>query len=82
MSIVSKPCSKCKINKPFAEFNKGGGKFNLKNYCKECDKEIAKLTYLKNREKRIAQASAWNKKHQDKLPIYQKAHRDSKSLNS
>jgi hypothetical protein len=77
--IQDKRCSKCQQAKPLEEFrNQRSGKYGKKNYCIVCDDENARRLYEKNRIKRIAQVTSWNREHKDKLPIYQKNFRERK----
>ena len=46
--MVTKVCAKCKKELPIDQFNKGVNKDGYQSYCKPCNKEINKLSKLKN----------------------------------
>jgi hypothetical protein len=46
--MTTKPCTECKITKPFSEFSKHPkGKFGLQSKCKQCHKEYKQQHYAK-----------------------------------
>ena len=53
---MDKICSKCKILKPFTNFSKGSGTYNLQNYCKECSFEYGKTPNMKTYQIRYRQS--------------------------
>lgn len=75
-----KKCSNCQQTKDFSEFNKSKtGKFGFKNYCKECDKQIAKKYYNipENNEKIRKNSQAWKIKNRVRYNEYMKKYNTS-----
>ena len=57
-----KTCSKCKIEKELAEFNKQKkGKFGVRSICKQCVKEYDNNHYKTNSDKIKKQTAEWRK---------------------
>jgi hypothetical protein len=72
----TKLCSKCKKEKPLAEFrNQTKGKYGKKNYCIICDDENARKLYEKNREYKKLQSSVWNQNNPHKTQKYRDNYR-------
>ncbi len=76
--IQTKICSKCKNEKELKDFRpQEKGKFGVNGYCIPCHDENSRLNYEKQKNKRIAQVTEWNKKHPENLKVNQKKWRDS-----
>lgn len=66
----NKTCCSCNIEKPLDQFNKSKG--GLTGACKTCLAERARQQYLKNREKRLAQAKANYQENAEAKKAYNK----------
>ncbi len=63
-----KVCTKCKEQKPLTAFRKQSStKDGLKYYCKECDNEMAKSYYSKNKNKIVDKVKERQKNIQNKI---------------
>ncbi len=63
MNQINKQCSKCHQSKPIESFRKQSkSRDGLKSYCKECDNQIQRELYQKNRDKRIVQAIEYRRR--------------------
>jgi len=82
--IIMKTCTKCKITKPFSEYNKSKqAKSGLKPRCRECQKEDGqewrdnnpdnkREYYLKNRQTSLDNSKKYAIRNRDKLKEYNK----------
>lgn len=65
LQVKDKQCSKCKLLKPLSDFRKCSKSWDgLKYYCKDCDNEIGRTAYLKERELKIKRQLAYRAKKQ------------------
>ena len=70
-----KVCTKCKEALPLSDFRKQSStKDGLKYYCKECDNELAKSYYKKNKEKIVGKVKEWQEKNPEKVKEYKKSY--------
>lgn len=70
---TSKKCAKCKEEKLLSEFrNCKKGKYGVHGYCKICQDLKSKISYEKNKDKRLKQILDWTNKNSDKTKIYKK----------
>jgi hypothetical protein len=68
-----KVCSKCKVEKELTEFNKDKRRDDgLFPQCRDCKKKGDRITYLKNKEKRIKSVKKWVSQNKDKRKEYRK----------
>lgn len=65
---VSKVCSVCKTEKKLSEFNKGGAKYNLSSWCRDCEK----LHHKKNSSRIKIQRKEWRTKNKEYTSAYNK----------
>tara|TARA_Y100001973_G_C5080122_1_gene272046 strand:+ start:72 stop:365 length:294 start_codon:yes stop_codon:yes gene_type:complete len=74
-NLNMKVCTKCKEQKPLTAFRKQSStKDGLKYYCKECDNEMAKSYYSKNKNKIVDKVKEWQKNNPDKVKNYKKSY--------
>lgn len=72
-----KTCTKCKIEKPFEQFNKASKeKDGLTSRCKACIKEYHQEHYKKNKEKIDARNKAWAENNRERRKEYEKRYRE------
>ena len=70
---MSKICSKCKVEKDFAEFHKRiDVKDGLRSYCKDCNTEYSQEWRENNRERVAETNSRWNQKNKERIAKYNK----------
>jgi hypothetical protein len=68
-----KVCSKCKLSKSIKEFGfSKKEKDGLSYYCKECNREYAKLNHKNNKEKCLSYRKEYHLKNKDKIKKYRK----------
>lgn len=68
-----KTCTRCKLQKPFAEFHsKSESKDGYQTKCKQCFKEINLRWYTKNKEKRLKTSKEWYDNNKDRKKETQK----------
>jgi hypothetical protein len=82
--MESKSCSKCRLIKPFTDFNKSSSnKSGIRNACKACDaayyqankeryKKNSATYYLTNKEKVAARVAAWQERNRAEIAAYHK----------
>lgn len=64
-------CTKCKVERPTAEFNKDPQKRNgLKSTCKDCGRAYAREWTRKNRERNAEKAKAWREANPSRVREY------------
>lgn len=64
--MSSKVCTKCKEEKPLAEYyKKKSGKYGVDSICKLCEKERRKAYYDDNKEHTLQQAAEWHKANRE-----------------
>lgn len=64
---LMKTCSKCKVEKPFSDFNKGKDKYGLHIWCKQCYKQWAHEYYLKNKNAIDEQHRKYHRENREKI---------------
>lgn len=68
---MDKPCSKCKVIKPFASFYRHRGNADGLSYtCKACSAAAQREYQINNREKRNAVCKRWKQANKEKMRIY------------
>ncbi len=71
MTSNTKKCQRCKLHKPINQFcNDKTTKDKKSSRCSICRKEVCKIQYDKNREKRIKETIDYNKNKKIKLYEY------------
>lgn len=66
-----KVCTRCKIEKPKAEFNRSAGKKDgLYSHCKLCKSETARIYREANPEKVLALLSKWRSENRERISDY------------
>lgn len=72
----TKQCLKCKATKLKSEFSKHSQKRDgLYTYCKTCKAEQDKLSYLKNKEQRLAYIKSWSLENVEKTRAYKRKYK-------
>jgi 5-methylcytosine-specific restriction endonuclease McrA len=57
-----KACSRCKQVLPYGAFNKDNSAISgLQSRCRECEREVRRDYYLRNKDKEVARVSNWHK---------------------
>jgi protein-arginine kinase activator protein McsA len=68
--MEAKICTKCKLEKPFSDFNKfKNGKFGLRAVCRHCHNESSKEYYENNKVSVTAKNIKWGKDPKNKEAI-------------
>lgn len=66
--ILTKTCSKCKVEQPIANFSKNKCiKDGYCNWCKECTKESHRKIYIQNRDKILAKHKEYRENNKEKI---------------
>lgn len=64
-------CTVCKVKKEESEFyvqwRNNRGRYYPQRHCKDCDKELCKVHYLKNKEKIKASSKKWNTENRERV---------------
>lgn len=69
--MITKICSKCKLEKENTEFRKcAKAKDSLKYYCKSCDDEYGKTRYRNDPEKQKKKVKKWQRKNPELVQGY------------
>ena len=65
--ISTKTCSKCNLEKPFTDCNKGRDKYGLHIWCRECYRKWASDYYKKNKEKINEQHRKYHRENRERI---------------
>lgn len=77
MTIYTKVCTKCRIEKPITEFNKDKSKPNgYKSACKSCEKEYRKKHNEDTKESRAEYNKQWREDNKESRAEYNKQYYD------
>lgn len=77
-----KTCSRCKIEKPFSEFNnRKDSKDGFTNTCKLCHKILCNERYLRNKTNVIKKSIEWKKNNKLKTMEFHKKYQKKKREN-
>ena len=72
----SKVCTKCKEDKPLAEYyKKKKGKYGVDSTCKTCEKQRRKSYYEENKEHTLQQAKEWHESNRESETARMKKYR-------
>ena len=73
-----KRCSKCRVEKDEGEFHKSAATPDgLYRYCKPCEKEKARVRYLRTRDYVISRVKTWNREHVAQRKKWKEQYRNS-----
>lgn len=73
--METKACSKCKTEKPLADFRKRSEGNSYHSACKACERGMAKDWYQRNRERAKQKYRDWREENIDKVRAYRKQNR-------
>jgi len=73
--MKTKTCSKCGEHKPSSEFYQRNTGSSLHSVCKQCERDIARDWYYRNRDAAKKKYRDWRKQNADKIAEYRKRNR-------